>query len=100
MMKGIGLVLGLIVAPGILAWLGHKLRGRSARARGAFWGGLAGYGGAMVLFFIATLMPPLLWGDASLRETIVYWGLLAGAGAGAGVGAVWKKGSSDSALRA
>lgn len=86
-MNAIALLLGLIVVPGILSWLGHRLRQRSTRARGVFWGAVTGYGVAMVAFFVAALGPPLLWGDGSLRHAVVYWGLLAGSAAGAAVGA-------------
>ena len=79
---------GMIAVPALLAWAGHKLRSRSGVVRGLFWGGVIGYVVAMIAFFAAAFAPPVLWPDASLRQLVVYWGLLAGAGAGAAIGAV------------
>ena len=45
----IALLLGLFGAPAILLWLGHRLRDRTARQRGAFWGGAIGHSVAIVV---------------------------------------------------
>ena len=47
----------------------------------------------MAAFFIAAFAPPLLWGDDSLREAVVYWGLLAGSGAGSVIGSMRPRGA-------
>lgn len=93
MTGAIGLLLGLIVVPALLTWAGHRLRARSAKVRGAFWGGVIGYAIAMAAFFIAAFAPPLLWGDSSLREAVVFWGLLAGSGAGSVIGSLRPRGA-------
>jgi len=82
---------GIIAVPALLTWAGHKLRSRSGLVRGLFWGGVIGYAVAMVAFFVAAFAPPVLWPDASMRQLVVYWGLLAGSGAGAAIGAVRRR---------
>jgi len=87
----IALLLGLIIVPALLTWAGHKLRARSPKVRGAFWGGIIGYTIAMVAFFVAALAPPIVWADDSVRQVVVYWGLLAGSGFGAAIGSFRRK---------
>lgn len=88
MISIIALLAGLVIIPALLTWAGHRLRGRSAALRGAFWGGAIGYGVATAAFLIAALAPPVLWPDDSLRQAVVYWSLLAGSGIGAAIGSL------------
>src|SRR5690606_6592999 len=81
------LVLGLFGAPAALLWLGHRLRDRSPRQRGAFWGGATGHSIAIVLTLVAALTPPIAWQDGGFwRDFTVHWSMLLGFFAGAGVG--------------
>lgn len=85
----IALLLGLFGAPAALLWLGHRLRDRSARQRGAFWGGAIGHGIAIVVAVIAALFPPIWWHEGGvLRDFAVHWSMLIGAVAGGAAGAL------------
>lgn len=89
----VALLAGLFAAPGLLLWLGHRLRDRSARARGAFWGGVAGHAMAVLLTLAAAVTPPIWWaGGGFWRDFAVHWSLLLGAALGAGSGAVVGRG--------
>lgn len=80
-------LIGLLVVPALLLWLGHRLRDRSPAQRGAFWGGVIGHTTAILIALALLHYPPVMWtGDA--RSAIVTWGLLVGAAAGAGLGAL------------
>jgi len=84
----VALLFGLFVAPAVLLWLGQRLRDAGATRRGAFWGGVAGHTLALVATALAAMAPPIVWtGGAALRELVVHWSLVIGAGVGAAVGA-------------
>lgn len=78
---------GLFVAPALLLWLGHRLRRRSARFRGAFWGGVIGHSLGVAITLFATHYPPVFWGGEGWRAVAVHASMLAGAAAGAVAGA-------------
>lgn len=85
----VALLLGLFGAPAVLLWLGHRLRDRTARQRGAFWGGAIGHTIALVVALVAALLPPIWWHEGGfLRDFAVHWSLLIGAIAGAAAGAL------------
>jgi hypothetical protein len=80
---------GLYVAPLVLLALGHGLRRRSARARGAFWGAVIGYGLGAIITSVITVLPPYYWGGGSaLRELVVHWSLVVPTAVGSLVGAL------------
>ena len=81
------LLAGIFVPPLVLLTMGHAYRHRSPGARGAFWGGVVGYGAGLVMGAAAMLVPAVDWtGDSALRETVVHAGPLAGCLLGLGVG--------------
>ena len=80
------LLLGLIVPPLLLLWLGHGYRTRSKMARTVFWGGVLGYIAAALAVNVAAMAPPVRWDDAGARALLVHGGLLVGPALGALVG--------------
>jgi protein-S-isoprenylcysteine O-methyltransferase Ste14 len=86
-MANIALLLGLFAVPTLLLALGHRLRERSPRQRGAFWGGVIGHSVAALVAVVAMHAPPVLWtGDA--RVALVFGAMLAGGVIGAAAGAM------------
>jgi uncharacterized membrane protein YkvI len=91
-MARIAFLIGLLVVPAILLWLGHRLRDRSPAQRGAFWGGVIGHTMALIIAITLLHYPPVMWSGA-LRAAIAMWVMLLGAAAGAALGAL--RGRSD-----
>lgn len=89
------LLVGLFVVPVVLLWLGHGLRYRDAREKGAFWGGVIGYGAALGAFLVLTLVPPVGWAGSPARGLAVEAVLIVVPLLGAAVGAF--RGSRKSA---
>ncbi len=81
------LLAGLLVAPALLLWAGHRLRRRSARVRGAFWGGLLGHTLGMLVTLGAAHYPPVPWDGSAWRTAAVHASMLLGAVLGAAAGA-------------
>lgn len=81
------LLVGLLIVPGVLLWLGHRLRDRSPAQRGAFWGGVIGHTLAMLIGLVALQFPPVLW-SGDVRTVLAFWLMLLGGAAGALIGAV------------
>lgn len=52
---------GIVLIPAWLLVIGRRIRSRSRRMRGAFWGGVAGHFLGDVLFIAAMITPPLVW---------------------------------------
>lgn len=90
-MSNIALVIGLFVVPGILLWLGHRLRDRSDAQRRAFWGGVIGHTVAAFVALAALQLPAVLWGS-DLRVALAFWSMLLGGALGMAVGAVTGRG--------
>jgi hypothetical protein len=86
-MMRLALLGGLFGVPAVLLWLGHRLRDRSPVEHGAFWGGVIGHSVALVVALAALHYPPVLW-TGPVRMMIVFWIMIAGAAAGALMGAV------------
>ena len=85
----LAMLAGLFVVPVVLLWLGHRLRRRPARVRGAFWGGVVGYGVAATAALIAGMYPPAEWSDGDVMRGLVgFWLLLIAPVVGALLGAV------------
>ena len=73
----LALLVGAFVVPGVLLWLGHRLRRRTPRWRGAFWGGVAGHLIALVVGSIAAMTPAAEWSpDDTLRGAVGLWSFL------------------------
>ena len=73
----VAFLLGLYVLPLGLLWLGHHLKRRSARAKGAFWGAVIGHCVAGTLALVAGLMFPEEWtAQEQLRGFLGLWSLL------------------------
>ena len=70
-------LLGAFVVPAMLLWLGHRLRRRTPRERGAFWGGVIGHVIALVVGSIAGMTPAEHWAaDDTLRGALGFWSFL------------------------
>lgn len=83
----VALLVGLFVAPLVLLWLGHRMRDRSAVARGGFWGGVIGHASGLLITLLTSVLPPVWWaGGPFLRDFAVHWSpaLLAASGIAAG----------------
>jgi hypothetical protein len=83
----VALLIGLLLAPAWLTWLGHGLRQKNTRTHAIFWGAVIGNGIAIIIMCIALFTPPVLWTDATLRSIAVNWSLLIGTAGGALIGA-------------
>ena len=81
------LLIGLLVVPMLLLWLGHRLRDRSAIQRGAFWGGVIGHSAALIIALIALHYPPVML-TGGVRSAVALWALVACGAAGAAAGAL------------
>lgn len=83
------MLVGLFIVPGILLWLGHRLRRRPARHRAVFWGMLWGYIAASIVAMTAGMMTPVMWGDDdTMRGLLGFWSLVILPVLGAAIGAV------------
>jgi hypothetical protein len=80
-------LLGIVVVPGVLVWLGHRMRDRSPRQRRVFWGAVIGHSVALIIALVALHYPPVMWDDGP-RVVLALWSLLLGAGVGALAGAL------------
>jgi protein-S-isoprenylcysteine O-methyltransferase Ste14 len=87
-MARIVLLVGFFVVPAVLLALGHRLRDRSARQRGAFWGGIIGHSVALLVAVSALHFPPVLW-HSDTRVALAFWSMLLGAAIGAAAGAAF-----------
>lgn len=83
---------GLLIVPGVLLWLGHRLRDRSPAQRGAFWGGVIGHTIAVMIAITLLHYPPQM-GTGAVRSAIAMWVMLLGAAAGAVLGAIRGRGN-------
>ena len=73
----VAFLIGLYVLPLWLLWLGHHLKKRSPRAKGAFWGAVIGHCLAGTLALVAGLMLPEEWtAQEQLRGFLGLWSLL------------------------
>lgn len=70
------MLLGIFVVPTLLLWLGHRLRRRSSRQRGLFWGGLTGHVAAILTTTLAAMLPPQAWGSGDLVRGLASYGAL------------------------
>ena len=95
-MAGVALLLGLFAVPALLLALGHRLRERTPRQRGAFWGGVIGHSIAVPLAVAAMHWPPVLW-TTDARTALVFGAMLAGGVLGAAAGALMTGGVSTGA---
>lgn len=70
------MLVGLVVVPAALLWLGHRLRRRADVWQGAFWGALTGHLVALPLALAAALWPPAEWAPTDvLRGALGFWAL-------------------------
>jgi hypothetical protein len=79
------LLLGLVVVPALLLWLGHRLRDRTPTQKGAFWGGVIGHTIAMIVAIYALHVPGVIW-TGGARELLAFWSMLLGGAVGAALG--------------
>jgi hypothetical protein len=82
----VALLLGFFVVPLALLALGHRLRDRTVRQRGAFWGGVIGHSLALLAAVTAMHYPAVLW-TGQPRVFVAFWLMLIGGAAGALIGA-------------
>jgi hypothetical protein len=83
----VALLLGFFVVPTVLLAVGHRLRDRSPRQRGIFWGGVIGHTLALVIALVALHWPPVVW-TGGARVFVVFWVMLLGGLLGGLLGAV------------
>ncbi len=76
----LALLLGLFAVPALLLWLGHRLHRRSARVRGAFWGGAVGHTLAMCAATVAAMYPPAAWTGGEVARGVLGFGAMLGGG--------------------
>jgi hypothetical protein len=86
MTSNLALLTGFFIVPLALLALGHRLRERSTRQRGAFWGGVIGHSLALLAAIAALHYPAVLW-TGQARTFVAFWLMLVGGVAGALVGA-------------
>ena len=80
---------GAFGVPVALLWIGHRLRRRPPRWRGAFWGALLAHVVVAPMAMIAAMMPPAEWAPSdTLRGALGFWALLIAPIAGAALGAM------------
>jgi hypothetical protein len=73
------LLLGLFIVPLLLLYLGHRLRRRSRRARGMFWGALVGHTAGALFATWYSMIPPEAWTSSdTTRGFFGLYGMLAG----------------------
>jgi hypothetical protein len=82
----VALLMGFFVVPLALLALGHRLRERTVRQRGAFWGGVIGHSLALLAAVTALHYPAVLW-SGQARVFVAFWLMLIGGVAGVLVGA-------------
>lgn len=58
---GVLFILSIVGIPAWLLLVGHRLRDRGLRVRGAFWGGVVGHGVGDAALLGLLLAPPLVW---------------------------------------
>lgn len=83
---GAALLAGMLGVPLVLLALGHGLRHRGRVGRGAFWGGVLGYGVGIIAWVVLAIGDATAWSLGSHREVTVLVLLLASGGLGASVG--------------
>ena len=67
---------GVFGVPVGLLWLGHRLRRRDARWRGAFWGALIAHVVASPIALTAAMYPATEWASTdTLRGALGFWSL-------------------------
>lgn len=98
-MARLAFLTGLLIVPGVLLWLGHRLRDRSPAQRGAFWGGVTGHTMAIIIAITLLHYPPQMWTGA-VRSAMAMWVMLLGGVGGALLGALRARGKSDPAQTA
>ncbi len=88
----LALLLGLFAVPALLLWLGHRLHRRSARVRGAFWGGAVGHTLAMCVATAAAMYPPAALTEGEFMRGVLSFGAMLGGGVlGALLGALLRR---------
>ena len=81
------LLAGLFIVPIVLLYVGHRLRRRSRRARGFFWGALAGHTLGALFATWYSMIPPEMWTSAdTTRGFFGFYAMLAMAAAGGLIG--------------
>lgn len=86
-MARLAFLVGIVVVPGLLVWLGHRLRDRTPRQRRAFWGGVIGHSTALAIALVALHYPPVLW-TGEIRMLLALWLMLLGGAIGAALAAL------------
>lgn len=57
------LLVGHVLLPGSLLWLGHNYRHREPATKGVFWGGVLGYLVSVAAVLAFLVIPPVYWGS-------------------------------------
>lgn len=71
----IALLVGLLVVPVVLLWLGSRVRHAEPGERGFFWGAVTGQVLSMVVGAWAAMAPAVMWSAADrFRGLLALWG--------------------------
>jgi hypothetical protein len=82
------MLLGLFGVPVALLVAGHRVRRRSPRVRGAFWGAVWGHLLVIGPVCWVSMVPAAMWSaDDRARGVIGLWALLVGPAIGSAIGA-------------
>lgn len=71
------MLVGILVVPAGLLWMGHRLRRRARAWRAAFWGALAGHVAATVAGLTFGMVPPEEWSSTDfVRGAGAFWSFI------------------------
>jgi hypothetical protein len=70
----LAMMVGAFGVPTVLLWAGHRLRRRSARWIGIFWGAVVGHAASLIVGPVASMIPAAEWSPTDVwRGAFGYW---------------------------
>ena len=70
------LLVGLLLTPALLLWLGHGFRDLPRRWKHGFWGGVIGEMIGVALVATILVFPPVQWQAGGWRDAALHWSLV------------------------